>query len=379
MENKKNLQELRKEIDVVDQELVAQFEKRMELCAQIAEYKIEAGQPVQDLERERQKVAALQAQVHNEFNEDSVAELFQQIMSISRKLQYQLMAERGIVGTIPFEMLPIIPKKKARVVYQGVEGAYSQEAMFQYFGRDVQNYHVKTFDDAMKAICGGIADYAVLPIDNSRAGQVGDVYDLLMHYDNYIVGETYLKVDHALLGLPGAKLEDIRTIYSHPQGLMQCSNFLAEHPGIQQVSTENTAASAKRVLTENDITCAAIANEACSELYGLEVLKRGIIDNPDNTTRFIVVSSKKIYSENASRVSVCFEGAHETGSLYRLLSHFIYNDLNLSKIESRPVPGKSWEYRFFVDFDGNLSNPNVKNALRGVLEEAIYFKILGNY
>ncbi len=379
MEEKKSLQELREEIDVVDRALLEQFEKRMELSAQIAEYKIASGRPVQDLERERQKITALQALAHNEFNEHSVSELFSQLMSISRKLQYQMLAERGIVGTIPFEMLPIIPRKKARVVYQGVEGSYSQAAMFQFFGRDVNNYHVKTFDEAMKAICGGIADYAVLPFDNSRAGQVGDVYDLLMHYDNYIVGETYLKVDHVLLGLPGAKVEDIRTIYSHPQGLMQCGNFLAEHPGIQRVSMENTAVSAKTLLDSGDRTCAAIANETCSELYGLEVLKRGIVDNPDNTTRFIVVSSKKIYCEAATRVSICFEAAHEAGSLYRLLSHFIYNNLNLSKIESRPVPGKAWEYRFFVDFDGNLSSQNVKNALRGILEEAIYFKILGNY
>jgi chorismate mutase/prephenate dehydratase len=376
---KKNLQDLRQAIDLVDSEILKQFEKRMDLCEQIAEYKIGAGRPVQDMEREKQKIAALQAQADNEFNQHSVAELFAQIMSISRKLQYQLMAERGIVGTIPFEMLPIIPKKKARVVYQGVEGSYSQAAMFQYFGREVRNFNVRTFDEAMKAICGGIADYAVLPIDNSRAGQVSDTYDLLMYYDNYIVGETYLKVDHTLLGLPGAKVEEIQTIYSHPQGLMQCSNFLAEHPGIRQISTENTAVSARKILEDGDRTAAAIAGEVCGELYGLEVLKKDIVDNPDNTTRFIIVSSKKIYSESANRVSICFEAAHETGSLYRLLSHFIYNDLNLSKIESRPVPGKAWEYRFFVDFEGNLSSQNVKNALRGVLEEAIYFKILGNY
>lgn len=376
---KMNLQELRAQIDAVDRVLLEQFEKRMDLSAQIAEYKIASGRPVQDLERERQKIASLQAQAHGEFNEHSVSELFSQLMSISRKLQYQMMAERGIVGTIPFEMLPIIPKKKARVVYQGVEGSYSQAAMFQFFGKEVNNYHVKTFDEAMKAICGGIADYAVLPFDNSRAGQVGDVYDLLMHYDNYIVGETYLKVDHVLSGLPGAKAGEIKTIYSHPQGLMQCGNFLSEHPTIKRVSMENTAVSAKAVAEAGDVSCVAIANENCGELYGLEVLKRDIVDNPDNTTRFIIVSSKKIYSEDAKRVSICFEAAHEAGSLYRLLSHFIYNNLNLSKIESRPVPGKAWEYRFFVDFEGNLSHQNVKNALRGILEEAIYFKILGNY
>ena len=160
---------------------------------------------------------------------------------------------------------------------------------------------------------------------------------------------------------------------------MQCKNFLSEHAAIRPVENENTAAGARKILEDKEITSAAIAGEICAELYGLEVLKRNIADNPDNTTRFIIVSSKKIYSEASKRVSICFEAAHEPGSLYRLLSHFIYNNLNLCKIESRPVPNKAWEYRFFVDFEGNLSNPNVKNALRGVLEEAPYFKILGNY
>lgn len=378
-DQKKDINRLREEIDQVDRELLRQFEKRMELCGQVAEYKMEAGRPVRDLEREKQKIAALQAEANGDFNKNSTAELFSQIMSISRKYQYQTMAERGFVGTIPFEMLPIIPKKKAKVVYQGVEGSYSQAAMFQYFGREVYNFNVKTFDEAMKAICGGIADYAVLPCDNSRTGQVSDIHDLLMHYDNYIVGETYLKVNHVLLGLPGAKVEDLTTVYSHQQGLMQCRNFLGEHPGICPINSENTAASAKKIFADGDKSCAAIAGEICAELYGLEILKRDISDNSDNTTRFIIVSSKKIYSEDAKRVSVCFETGHQPGDLYRQLSHFIYNNLNLCKIESRPAPGKAWEYRFFVDFEGNLSNPDVKNALRGVLEEAPYFKLLGNY
>ena len=370
---------LRKEIDEVDKSMIALFQKRLKICEEIAEVKLQSGRPVQDLEREREKIESLRKQAVNEFNQEGVVELFNQVMSISRKLQYQIMAERGIVGTIPFEMLPTIPKKKARVVFQGVEGAYSEAAMYQFFGPEVSHYNVKTWDEAMKAVCGGIADYAVLPLENSIGGQVGDVYDLLMHYDNYIVGETYLKVKHVLMGLPGSTENGIKRIYSHPQGLMQCSEYLNSHPGIERISTENTAVSARMVKEEGDLASAAIASEIAAEKYGLQILKSDIMDNHANTTRFIIVSSKKIYSEAASRVTICFECAHEAGSLYRLLSHFIYNNLNMSKIESRPVPGKAWEYRFFVDFDGNLSSANVKNALRGILEEAIYFKILGNY
>lgn len=374
-----DLQELRKQIDAVDKDMVALFQKRLGLCKEIAEVKLESGKPVQDIERERVKIESVRKLAVNEFNEEGVVELYNQVMSIARKLQYQLMAERGVIGTIPFEMLPTIPKKKARVVYQGVEGAYGQAAMYQYFGEGVRNYCVKTFDDAMKAVCGGIADYAVLPLENSKAGQVGDVYDLLMHYDNYIVGDTYLKVNHVLLGLPDANENEIRHIYSHTQGLMQCSEYLNAHPSIERISMSNTASSARKIKEDGDVTCAAIASELAGKLYGLKVLNRNIVDNPDNATRFIIVSSKKIYSEDASKVTICFETQHEPGSLYRLLSHFIYNNLNMTKIESRPIPGKAWEYRMFVDFEGNLSNPNVKNALRGILEEAIYFKILGNY
>lgn len=374
-----DLTDLRKEIDAVDESLVNLFQKRLKICEAIAEVKLESGRPVQDLERERQKIESMRKLAENEFNEEGVVELYNQVMSISRKLQYQIMAERGIVGTIPFEMLPTIPKKKARVVYQGIEGAYSEAAMYQYFGPDVSHYNVKTWDEAMKAVCGGMADYAVLPLENSIGGQVGDVFDLLMHYDNYIVGETYLKVKHVLMGLPDSTESGIRKVYSHPQGFMQCSEYLNRHSGIERKSTENTAVSARMVLNGGDLSAAAIASEFAADKYGLKILNSSIMDNPDNTTRFVIVSSKKIYSEEAKRVSICFECAHEAGSLYRLLSHFIYNNLNMCKIESRPVPGKAWEYRFFVDIDGNLSSPNVKNALRGVLEEAIYFKILGNY
>ncbi|MBR1812438.1 MAG: prephenate dehydratase [Lachnospiraceae bacterium] len=374
-----DLKDLRLKIDEVDNQMIALFQQRLDICRDIAEVKLQAGRPVQDLERERQKIEALREKAVNDFNEEGVVELFNQVMSISRKLQYQIMAERGTVGAIPFEMLPTIPKKKARVVYQGIEGAYSQAAMFQFFGEDVRNYNVKTWDDAMKAVCGGMADYAVLPLENSIAGQVGDVYDLLMHYDNYIVGETYLKVQHVLMGLPGTKEDEIKRIYSHPQGLMQCSEYLNTHSGVERFSTDNTATSARKVVEEQDTTYAAIASEQAAKNYGLEILNRDVMDNPENYTRFIIVSSKKIYSEEAKKVSICFECSHEVGSLYRLMSHFIYNNLNMTKIESRPVPGKAWEYRFFVDIDGNLSSAEVKNALRGILEEAIYFKILGNY
>lgn len=231
----------------------------------------------------------------------------------------------------------------------------------------------------MEAIQEGAADYAVLPIENSSAGIVADVYDLLMEYDNYIVGEQVIRCEHALLGLEGTKLEEIKTVYSHPQALSQCSKFLEEHREWKQIPVENTAVAVKKVMEEQDSTKAAIGSLFAAKCFGASVLKEHIYYNELNSTRFIIVSNQRVFREDAGKISICFELPHKSGSLYNMLSHFIYNNLNMSRIESRPIPGKNWEYRFFVDFEGNLADSGVKNALRGIQEEANYFKILGNY
>lgn len=374
-----DLGEIRNEIDAIDKNLVEQFEKRMALCREVADYKIRNGMQVLDRNREQEKMNAIADMADCEFNRYGLRELFTQIMSISRKQQYQLLADKGVITGLPFEMVPNLQKTKAQVVYQGVEGAYSHVAAKQFFGDQARLFHVKTWDDAMRAICAGTADYAVLPIENSSAGSVADVYDLLVKYDNYIVGETYVKVDHVLLGLPDAELSDIKLVYSHPQGLMQCSRYLDERKNWEKHSVNNTALSAKRVMEEGDKHHAAIASEMAGELYGLKILDRGVMNSRGNTTRFIVISSRKIYEASANKISICFEIKHENAALYNMLSHLTYNGLNMLKLESRPILGRPWEFRFFVDFEGNLDDAGVKNALRGILEEANYFRILGNY
>lgn len=373
------LSEIRKGLDEIDKELVTLFERRMELSGLVADYKVEHNKPVRDMERESEKLEAVKALTHNDFNAQGASELFTQIMSISRKLQYQKLTEKGIFDRLPFTCVEQLDTHRAKIVYQGVEGAYSHMAAIQYFGVDKQMFHVKAFEDAMNALTAGRADFAVLPLENSSAGMVGDVYDLLVKYDNYIVGELDLPVEHALLGLPEAELSDINVVYSHPQGLMQCSRFLNEQKDWRQVSMENTAVSAKKVLADKDKSQAAIASVMAGELYGLKVLKQPLNFNRNNTTRFIIVTNKKIYIEGAKKISISFEIPHESGSLYNMLSHFIYNNLNMTKIESRPIPGQTWEYRFFVDVEGNLSQSGVKNALKGLSEEAVSIKIFGNY
>ncbi|MCB7303743.1 prephenate dehydratase [Bariatricus massiliensis] len=373
------LEEMRKELDVIDGQITSLYEKRMEICAEVADYKIKNGRKVFDRTRENEKLAAVAAGMSTEFNKKGIKELFEQIMSMSRKLQYQRLTDAGALGKLPFIGLDKLDMEGVRVVFQGVEGANNQAAMEQYFGKDVNYFHVAAFRDAMEAIEEGSADYAVLPIENSSAGAVVQVYDLLVEFENYIVGETVLPIRHMLAGVKGTTLSSIERVYSHPQGLMQTSRYLDAHAGWQQISIANTAVAAKKMLEDKDVTQAAVCNEYAANLYGLDILARNINDETDNSTRFIIVTNQKVFLKNASKISICFEVPHESGSLYHLLSHFIYNDLNMTKIESRPVEGRSWEYRFFVDFEGNMADPAVKNAIRGLREEAMNLKILGNY
>ncbi|MDD7023238.1 MAG: prephenate dehydratase [Oscillospiraceae bacterium] len=369
---------LREEIDKIDRQIVDLYERRMDVCREVAEYKIRTGKKVLDKEREKAKISTLTGLASNDFYRHGIEELFEQIMSMSRKLQYQLLAEAGAIGKLAFMEVPSIEKEKVRVVFQGVEGANSEAAMRAYFGDRVNSFHVASFREAMEAIEEGMADFAVLPIENSSAGIVSEIYDLLVEFENYIVGEQVLKIESCLMGVKGAKLSDIQAVYSHPQALMQTARYLEEH-GWQQISMSNTAAAAQMVAREQDKSRAAIGNSLAARLYGLDILEPEISYNSSNSTRFIIVTNQKIYRKDAEKISICCEIAHESGSLYHAMSHFIYNRLNMCKIESRPIEGRNWEYRFFIDFEGNLNDSAVKNALRGLRDETRNMRILGNY
>ena len=373
-----DLLDLRNKLDKLDAQIVELYEDRMELCRQVAEYKISTGKKVFDKQREAEKLATVKSLTHNDFNAHGIQELFEQIMSMSRKLQYQLLTEHGSLGKLPFIGVDELETKKARVVFQGAPGAYSQAAMMRYFGDKVNCFHVESFRDAMGAIEEGSADFAVLPIENSTAGIVNEIYDLLVEFENYIVGEQIIEIEHCVLGVSGSKLEDIKTVYSHPQSLMQSAKYL-ETKDWQQISMQNNAFAAKKVAAEQEKTQAAIAGAHAAEIYGLEVLEKGVNQSDTNSTRFIIVTNQKIFKKDANKISICFELPHRSGSLYHMLSHFIYNNLSMTKIESRPIENQNWEYRFFIDFEGNLADSAVKNALRGLREEAKNMKVLGNY
>lgn len=374
-----DLGKLRDEIDVIDNQIVELFEKRMAITENVARFKIETGKPVFDKTREEHKLQALDEKAHGSFNRRGVQELYQQIMSISRKRQYQLLSEHGVQEDIPFTPVDSLQKEGVTVVFQGVEGAYSHAAMNEFFKTDIKSYHVDTWREAMEEIKSGNALYAVLPIENSTAGIVQDNYDLLNEYDHVIVGEQIIRCQHVLMALPGASLSDIRRVYSHPQALMQCSEFLRSHSEWSIHDFGNTAAAAKKVSLEQDKSQAAIASPYAAKFFGLSILKEGIYSNPGNSTRFIIVTKDKVYQKDAQKISVSYELAHESGSLYNSLSHFIYNGLNMTKIESRPITNRNWEYRFFVDFEGNLSDSAVKNALLGLKAESQNLRIHGNY
>ena len=373
-----DLSEIRKQLDECDGEIVKLFEKRMQLSEEVAASKLESGKGVLDKDREKEKLAKVSSMVSGELNEEGVKELFRLLMSMSRKLQYKKLLESGRHISIPFVPVDDIAEGSPRVVFQGDEGAYSQLAMKKYFGDDVDCIHVPTFRAAMTTISEGSADYAVLPIENSTAGIVSEIYDLLAEYENYIVGEQIIKIEHCLMGVKGAEISGIKTVFSHPQSLMQSARFLEKHDW-KLISMPNNAFAARKVSSDGDKSQAAVASSLAAEIYGLDILERGINSEDNNSTRFIIVTNRKVYRKDAGKISLCFELPHESGALYNCLGHFIFNGLNITKIESRPIEGRTWEYRFFLDFDGNLSDPSVRCALTGLREEAKYLRVLGNY
>ncbi len=379
-----DLAESREKIDRIDKEITKLFEERMEVANDVAAYKRSTGKKVYDPEREDEKIKTLRSYADNAFNETAIEDLFRQIMSISRKYQYQMLGPA--VNDIPFRQVEKLEvDRDTRVVYFGEKGAFSEQAMLEYFGEDITAFNKTTFKEVMETVANGEAKYGVLPIENTSTGGISDIYDLLADYDITIVAEHVVKVEQALLGKPGTKIEEIRKVYSHPQGLMQCAKYLEEHPDMTGVAYDSTAGAAKKVAQEEDMTQAAIASTRAAATFGLEVLQEAINYKSQNYTRFIIISNQKVFLSDANKISLAFEIKHQVGSLYHMLANFYYNDLNLTKIESRPkeaqesIEGKKWEYRFFVDVEGNLNDSGVANAIATIREFASQLQILGNF
>ena len=269
--------------------------------------------------------------------------------------------------------------KDTKVVFLGPNGSFSHQAMEECFGEEVQHFPAKSFKEIMEIVKNGEADYGMLPIENTSTGGITDIYDLLVEYDNYIIAEHVLKVEQQLVGLPNTMIDEIERVYSHEQPIRQCKAFLEQHKNMKPIEVTSTTIGTKKVSEEGDCSQAAIASRFAAKLYGLDILQENINTENNNSTRFIIISNKPQRLKGANKIGICFVAPHVSGSLYGMLSHLIFNGLNMTKIESRPLEGKAFEYRFFVDFEGDLNAPAVKNTLYGIREEAIELKILGNY
>lgn len=374
------LQRLRGEIDAIDRELVELFRRRMAVTRQVGEYKRANGIPVLDQERERQLLQN-KGELAGEELRPAVITLFQTVMALSRRQQRDLMGRGpdnpGVLRWQEAQNNLRQPIAAPRVVYQGVPGAYSEQAALDFFGPAVATTGLEQFEDCFLALRDGRADYAVLPIENSSTGAIRQIYDLLTQYECYMVGETTVKVEHCLMALPGASLDTITHIYSHEQGLFQCERFLNAHPAWKQVPQADTAGSAQMVARSGDPTKAAICSARAAEIYGLEILARGINHNAHNTTRFVVASPRLELRPGADKVSTLFVLPHEAGSLHEILTVFSLHGLNLMKLESRPLPGRSWEYMFFLEFTGRSGDPAVGDALHELAQTTGEFRVLG--
>lgn len=374
------LKRLRDQIDDIDQTLLNLFAQRMEVTHRVGEYKLAHGMAVLDEEREKEVLAGKTALAPPELKGDVTA-LFETIMALSRRQQRRLVAVNG-----PSYAAYLAQKAQAahrpvqdpKVVYQGEPGAYAEEAAVSYFGENAPRRNLPAWEDVFAALQSGEADYGVVPIENSSTGSINQVYDLLAHFGAFIVGEVILKVNHCLMAPAGVALEDIQAVYSHEQGLRQCAPYLKSHPAWEQVPLGNTAAAAKYV-SGCGKPCAAIASERCARLYGLNILARSIAQAEENATRFVVVAPHMELDDSRDKISALFTLPHKAGTLHQIMAVFAAQGLNMMKLESRPIPGRAWEYLFFVDFSGSLLAPEMDLVLQELTECASSFRILGNY
>lgn len=368
-----NLEDYRREIDSIDRELIALFEKRMNVAIKVGEYKKERNLPIFNAKREEEVIEKNINLLNNREYSEITRNFFEKVMELSRSLQADLMEINKD------NIKDNIIEGKVKIGYQGVEGSFSEEALRKYFNSydSIKNY--EEFKDVFNALENNYIQYAILPIENSYTGAITEVYDLLVKYNFYIVGEECIKIDQNLMGISGTNIDEIEEIYSHPQGFEQSRGFLSRYDKIKLIPYHNTAISAKLVSDLKDRKKAAIGSKRAANIYGLSILKENINDKKDNHTKFIIIGKELKYNDSSNKISVVFSLEDKAGTLYKLLRHFAENHINMIKIESRPNKHESWKYLLYVDFEGNLNNDLVKNALELIEKNSGYFKIIGNY
>ena len=374
------LNELRLELDQIDREMVSLFEKRMRVCEDVARWKLENGRPILDASREKEKLQAVAGQLPEDLQEYGMS-LYSLMMELSRSSQTRLSGRanevtRAIQNAID-TTTPLFPPS-AMVACQGVEGAYSQQAAEKLF-RHPNVLYFSNFEAVFAAIEKGLCRYGVIPLENSTAGSVNMVYDLMMRHNFRIVRSVRLKVDHNLLARPGVKLEDVREVYSHEQAIGQCSAFLQAHPEIRVVRCANTAEAAKFVSQSDRRDIAALSSRSCASLYGLANLAPSCQDQGNNYTRFICIGRELEIYPGADRTSLMVVLPHRPGSLYKLLSRFYALGINLNKLESRPLPDRDFEFMFYFDLDTSVYSPQFMQLMGELDTVCESFSYLGSY
>jgi arogenate/prephenate dehydratase len=266
------------------------------------------------------------------------------------------------------------------VAFQGERGAYSEAAAVKFFGDQLEVLPCASFEAVFDAVASGLADRGIPAIENSLAGSIHRNYDLLLRHDVSIVGEVQIRIAHLLLALPGVKQEDVKRIFSHPQALAQCEQSLSRYfPAAERVVTYDTAGSAKMIRTEKIRDGAAIAGRRAAEIYDMAILQSDLEDDPENYTRFVVISREPVVPAGEAKTSIVFSVNNVPGALFKSLAVFALRDIDLTKIESRPLQGKRWEYFFYIDFVGSQHQPACRNALNHLQEITSYFRVLGSY
>lgn len=267
-----------------------------------------------------------------------------------------------------------------KIGYQGVHGAFSEVAMMKYFdGQEYEEVNFKEFIDMFEAVNNGEIDYGMFPVENTTTGIIARTYDYFQYYDVHAIGEVVVPIRENLIVNPGTKLEDITDVYSHPEALSQCSRFFRENGDLRAVTYEDTALSVKYIKDLGDKTKAALASERAAEYYDMEILQHHVQDNPNNMTRFLVVAKEQQIPEDADKISIQFVTKHVPGALYNALGIFATMRINITKLESRPIVGKAFEYCFYLDFQGTLADPHVLEALRRLEYDCQDVKIFGCY
>ena len=375
-----DLQEARNSISRIDEELTSLFVKRMELSKEIAAYKKDNHMSVFDRSREREVVNHVCDLAGKDF-ESYIRVLYGTLLDVSRSYQRQLIGATSSLKERVQEAIrntdPVFPSR-AVVACQGVEGAYSQNACDKLFSLPNIMYF-NSFSGVFQAVESGLCRYGILPIENSTAGSVNEVYDLMKKHNFYIVRSIKLRIDHNLLAKKGTKLSDIKEIYSHQQALDQCSEFLKSLKGVKITVCENTAVAAKFVAESERNDVAAISSKNCAELYSLSVLSNTVQNNDNNYTRFICISKSLEIYPGADKVSMMFSIAHKPGALYNVVSRFSTLGLNLTKLESRPMPGKDFEFLFYFDLNASIYDEKVPELLGEFDDEFDPFTFLGSY